>query len=260
MAEPEAEAKKDAAEVAEGEEAPKKKGPLKLILGVVGTLALGATAAVVALPGDPPRHRFQGPYHHSLFEEKFSTNLKDNQQRRYLQTLLDCMYFAYDPMYLPGRLEDPLYDPMLRDRVGRMISGKSLQEAYEGPAREAFLAELRDVLNPHLFPLHIGATTQPMQLDEESGLRPGISFDRATFRGRYWEHLLKVDAVARTLQIDEGPVVTYTGTEEDLPLNASTGEVLYIDVTEINPEFQGEVQVGVHGRIRQLFARELIAQ
>ena len=116
------------------------------------------------------------------------------------------------------------------------------------------------MLDPILFPVHIGATGLPLDRDEASGLRPGVSFDEATFRGRFHDHLLKVDAVAQTLQIDDGPVFEFEGDEEDLELHTAAGRTVYVDVTEIVGDFQGEVKVGVHGRIRQLFASDLIAQ
>ena len=69
-----------------------------------------------------------------------------------------------------------------------------------------------------------------------------------------------VDAVARTLQIDDGPVVDFEGNEEDLEIRTSTGKVVYVDVTEVVGDYQGELKIGIHGRIRQLFASDLIAQ
>ncbi|MFT5048660.1 MAG: flagellar basal body-associated protein FliL [Chlamydiales bacterium] len=243
------------------EEGSKKgKGPLMIVGAIFGLIAAGAAAASFAVPAKDSVRRFSGPYHHSLFEEKFNTNLRDNDQRRYLQTLLDCMYIAYDETYLAKRATDPLYDPILRDVVGRIISTKTLVETYQGAAREAFLLELRDALNPVLFPVHIGETTRPMARDSVSGLRPGISFGETNFRGGFHSHVLKVNSIEKTLQIDEGEVLTFDGDEEDLKLLTTSGDTLYVDVTEIELEFEGEVKVGVHGRIRQLFARELIAQ
>lgn len=244
----------------EGVEQAGSRGPLKLVAGVFVLIALGGAAALVSVPSKEQKPRFQGPFQFSLFEEKFSSNTKDNDQRRFLQTLLDCMYFAYDESYLSVRTDDPLYRPILRDTVGRVISDKTLDEASGGPAREVFLAELRDVLDPILFPVHIGDTALPLDQDETSGLRPGISFRRSTFRGRFHDHVLHVDARARTLQIDEGPETSFKGNEEDIEVVSDIGDVVYVDVSELVQDFQGEVPIGVHGRIRQLFASDLIAQ
>lgn len=251
------EPEEDAAKAAETKPS---RAPLKLVGGIALMVGLGAAAAVMAIPSRHAPKRFKGPFHCSLFEEKFSSNTKDNDQRRFLQTLLDCMYFAYDEEYMQRRASDPLYQPILRDTVGRVISDKTLDEASSGPAREIFLAELRDVLDPILFPVHIGDTVLPLDRDDRTGLRPGISFDEATFRGRFHDHVLKVDAPGRTLQIDDGPAVHFEGREEDLEVADAKGGTIYVDVTEIEPDFQGEVSLGVHGRIRQLFASDLIAQ
>jgi flagellar basal body-associated protein FliL len=244
----------------EGGEKASAKGSLKLVGAIFVLIALGGAAALMSIPSKEEKPRFQGPFHFSLFEEKFSSNTKDNNQRRFLQALLDCMYFSYEEGYLAARTADPLYTPILRDTVGRVISDKTLDEAASGPAREAFLAELRDVLDPILFPAHIGATALPLERDVGSGLRPGISFRRSTFRGRFHDHVLHVDGQAKTLQIDEGPTTSFDGHEEDVGVVSDSGDVLYVDVSELFEDFQGDVRLGVHGRIRQVFASDLIAQ
>jgi len=38
------------------------------------------------------------------------------------------------------------------------------------------------------------------------------------------------------------------------------GETLFVDVSDINPEFQGETQVGIFGRLGQVLAPEFIVQ
>jgi len=244
----------------EGVEKASSRASLKLVAAVFVLIALGGAAALVSIPSKEQKPHFQGPFQFSLFEEKFSSNTKDNNQRRFLQTLLDCMYFAYDEGYLSVRTDDPLYRPILRDTVGRVISDKTLDEASGGPARETFLAELRDVLDPILFPVHIGHTVLPLDQDEESGLRPGISFRRSTFRGRFHDHVLHVDATTKTLQIDDGPETSFKGGEEDVEVVTDAGEVVYVDVSELIEDFRADVPIGVHGRIRQLFASDLIAQ
>lgn len=254
---------KTATEAPEGEqpeEEKRSKGPIKLIGGIVGVLGLGVAAAIMAIPTRDTTPRFLGVFHHSIFEEKFSANLRDNNQTRFLQLMLDCEYSAYSPDYLAARVEDPLYEPRLRDAVGRVVSDKFLVDTYEGPAREAFLAELRDVLDPILFPIHIGDTRLPLELDEESGIRLGISYYKSTLRGRFFEHVIKIDAVSGTLQIDEGPTVSFTGGEEDLLVTTEVGDIVYVDVTGVDSDYEGEVQIGVKGRLRRLYAKDLIAQ
>lgn len=250
----------DASDAEQPEQKPGNKTPVKLIGGVVGLLGLGVAAAVMAVPSRDTTPRFRGVFHYSIFEEKFSANLRDNNQTRFLQLTLDCEYTAYSADYLPERVADPLYDARLRDAVGRVVSQKYLADTYEGPAREAFLAELRNILDPILFPMHLGDTRLPLELDEESGLQLGISYYKGTFRGRFFEHVLKVDAAQKTLQIDSGPVVVFDGGEEDLLVHSEAGDEVFVDVTDIDPEFQGEVQIGVKGRLRRLYAKDLIAQ
>ncbi|TDJ70895.1 MAG: hypothetical protein E2O39_09275 [Planctomycetota bacterium] len=255
-----ADEEKTATEEPAGEPVEKRsKGPAKVIGGIAGMLGLGVAAAIMAVPSRDTVPRFKGVFHHAIFAEKFSANLRDNNQTRFLQMTLDCEYSAYSHDYLPARVGDPLYDPRLRDAVGRVVSDKFLADTYEGPAREAFLTELRDVLDPILFPMHLGDTELPLELDEESGIRLGISYYKSTFRGRFFEHVLAIDAPQKTLQIDGGSVVSFTGGEEDLLVTSEAGDSVFVDVTGIEPEFQGELHIGVKGRLRRLYG-DLIAQ
>jgi hypothetical protein len=69
-----------------------------------------------------------------------------------------------------------------------------------------------------------------------------------------------VDGPARTVQINDGPLVTFVGNEEDLQVLSAAGESIYLDVTEFDEDFQGELELGVHGRIRQVFNTQHLAQ
>lgn len=256
-----ADEEKTEAEAPEGEPATKRsKAPVKMLGGIVGMVGLGVAAAIMAVPSRSKTPRFEGVYHYSIFDEKFIANLRDNNQTRFLQFMLDCEYSAYSKDYLPVRVDDPLYDPRLRDAMGRIVSEKSVADTYEGPAREAFEAELRDVLDPILFPLHIGETRLPLELDEDSGIRLGISYYKSTFRGRFFEHVLAIDSPGKTLQIDDGPVVTFKGGEEDLLVTSEAGDKVYVDVTGLDPEYQGDLHIGVKGRLRRLYLKDLMVQ
>ena len=141
------------------------------------------------------------------------------------------------------------------------ISQYTLDEVMAGTNRETFAAELESVAEPILFPVHIGPTVTPFEEDPESGLRVGDSQERhGTFRGPFYEHVLKVDATKRTIQLDEGPVQEFGGPEFDLLLETEGGDKLYVDVSGLRDEFVGEVRVGVMGRIRRLFTGDIIAQ
>jgi hypothetical protein len=246
----------------EGEKRPKKdRGPLKLLGGVVGVVGLGAVLALVALPGKPDaKPRFHGPFHHQVFAEQFTTNVQDNSLKRFLKTNPQVEYFAYDESYLATRTADVLYEPWLEADFGALVAGKLLEDIFEGVHREQFAAEIAQTLTPVLFPVHIGDTKAPLAMEPKSGLRHGNSYRQATFRGKFHEHVLKVDGPARTVQINDGPLVTFVGNEEDLQVLSAAGESIYLDVTEFDEDFQGELELGVHGRIRQVFITQHLAQ
>ncbi|MFT5150407.1 MAG: flagellar basal body-associated protein FliL, partial [Planctomycetota bacterium] len=250
------EVEKENKEKAEGEssEGGSSKAPLKLIGGVVGILALGGLAAFMALPSKEVRPHLTGPYSYDIVpkEEKMSGNTLDNNASRYLQFLLHCEYFAYDPGYLAVRETDPLYKPNMRSSIQALISGKRLAETMAGEMRLSFIAEMQDLLEPIIFPIHFGETALPNDVEETTGLRPGDSYHQATFRGRFFEHVLKIDAVKKTLQLNDETVVTFEGGEENFLLTTPDGETLFLDLTELKPDFQGEVNVGIRGRIRRL--------
>ena len=63
-----------------------------------------------------------------------------------------------------------------------------------------------------------------------------------------------------TLQLDEGEPVPFSGDEVDLFVPDQTGEGIYVDVSTIEPDFVGEISVGIHGRVRQVFLTQNIAQ
>ena len=75
---------------------------------------------------------------------------------------------------------------------------------------------------------------------------------KSTFRGRFHDHVLHVDAVNKTLKLGDGDETTFNGSEEDLVIYSVDGRSLYLDVTQIEPEFVGEIQVGVMGIAREV--------
>jgi len=233
----------------------------KLVGSIFGVVTLGSLTAFLALPSKgSATPRFKGPFHTSLSEEKLSANLKDNQGMRYIQMMVDCMYYAYDQTYLAARQKDPIYPAMFNRAWNRVSSDKSYEDVHHGANREAFIEELREAVDPILFPVHIGKTKLPFDVDAVSGLQPGLSAEKATFRGRFHEHVVKVDGPARTLQLDEGPAVAFLGHEEDVMLETADGKTLYVNVSGYAPDFRGEIHVGVHGRTRQLIESDFILQ
>lgn len=250
------------AEGAEGEEQPKKdRGPLKMLVAVLALVGVGGGLAMMAIPSKPEeKPHLQGPLHDQLFEDQVVSNTTDSNFTRFLKTDPHIEYFAYDPMYVDGRDADPLFRAWIESDLNALISSKGLDELYNGANRERFAELVREVLTPSVFPVHLGETVLPLQVDEESGIRPGDSYRQATFRGRIHDHILKIDAPQKTLQIDEGPVTVFEGEEIDLVIHSPSGETIYVDLTDLKPDFVGEIPVGVHGRIRQVFLTKHIAQ
>lgn len=238
------------------------KGSLKLMGGVVGVIALGAMAAFMAMPKKEEQPQFTGPYSYNVIseDEKISANTTDNDNKRYLQLVVHCEYYAYKKSYLDTRVTDDLYKPILYSEITRLIASKRLAETIVGTAREAFEAELQALLDPILFPVHIGDSKLPHDACPRSGVRPGLSYRKTGFRGRFHDHVLKIDAPAGTLQIDDGPLTRFEGGEEDLAVPSPDGALVYLDLTQLKPDFQGEVEIGIRGRIRRLNLPHMIAQ
>ena len=252
------------------QEAGKPKGKKKGLLlggGVVGILGLSFAAAMAAVPSKEAKPTFDGPFTMPLFENKFPVNLRDNDHKRFLQATFNVIYYAYQEPYAVGRTQDPLYGPYLRSAVISVASTKSTTELYDpagGMQRDigmgVFMDELRDAINPILFPVHVGDSKLPMDPDKESGLRPGFSSHRSSFRGRFHEHLLHVDAAEKTVRLDEGEAVKFAGDERDLVVQAGDGASLFLDVTGLHDDFVGDLSVGVKGEIVQVLPDDFVVQ
>ncbi|MBL4769598.1 MAG: hypothetical protein JKY61_00245 [Planctomycetes bacterium] len=245
----------------EGDGAPKKKLPIKLVGALVGVVGLGAALAMMAIPSGPKEiPRYIGPFFHDLVDEAVVTNTKDDHFKRFIKYKPQVEFFAYDAEYLTARMGDSLYMAWLNDSFTGLASNKRLDEIFEGANRERFAQVIRHAVEPVLFPVHIGTSDSPLDLDPESGIRPGDSYRLSTFRGSFWNHTLTIDADAKTLIVDEGNPTTFSGDELDLKVQTPSGEFVYLDVTSMTPDFSGTVQIGVKGRIRQVFLTNMMAQ
>ncbi len=245
----------------EGEETPKKKLPVKLVGALVGVVGLGAALAMMAIPSGPKEiPRFIGPFFHDLVDTDIVSNTKDDHFKRFIKYKPQVEFFAYDAEYLNARMADSLYTAWLNDSFSGLASNKSIDDIMEGENRERFAQVVRHAVEPVLFPVHVGTSDSPLEMDPESGIRPGDSYRLNTFRGSFWNHTLTVDADARTLTIDEGDAMGFQGNELDLKVLTPNGDFLYLDVTGLNPGFSGTVQIGVKGRIRQVFLTNMMAQ
>ncbi len=247
----------------EPEVEPKKsRGTLKLLGAVVGLIGAGTALALVAMPSKPAVKKLEGPSLHILFAAgEFVGNPLDDNYSRYLKFKPSCSFLAYDLTYPEMRRTDPHYETLLRELMQHTVSKFEISQVMGGANKDQFAAALEEVAEPVIFPVHIGETVSPYDSDPESGLRVGDSQERrGTFRGPFWECVLHVNGVEKTLQIDEGPVHTFSGAEYDMLVEAEDGSALFVDVSALKEEFVGDVHVGVMGRVRRMFTGDIIAQ
>jgi len=264
MAKKEIENKQAATE--EGGEAASEGAPnkskKKLLLGggTVSVIAAGALAAMMAVPSKNVQRVYEGPFSQSLFEEEFHCNIQEEGRARFLQMSPVANYLAYDGEYLSTRMTDSLFAPALHDRVFQVASRKSLKEIYGEINESTFMEELADAINPVLFPVHIGSGTLPWDLDDVSGLRPGLSSAKNTFRGRFDEHMLHVDATQGELWIDDGPRSSFEKGDLDVRVVTAEGNLLFIDTSRLVEDFVGQRKVGVKGQVVQVLPIGLMVQ
>jgi hypothetical protein len=259
MAEPNEQETPEAPE-AEAAAPARKPKALKLGVGAAIILALAFAAVTLGVPGEGEARRFAGPFVVPLFEEKVNSNLAEEGRKRFLQMNMNVVYDAYEEAYVVARIGDPLYMPFLRDAVLRVNITKNVDQVFDRVSMSTYLEEIREAVEPILFPVHVGDTARPTDRDPESGLTPGLSMNEATFRGALDEHVLVVDAVAGTLRLGEGPETAFEGGESDLEVRDERGRTLYLDVTSLEEGFRGEVPVGVKGRVRRILCQDFLVQ
>lgn len=265
--------KSPAAEADSGQ-AKKNKG-LFLTLGL--SFVLGTMLAVLAIPGQAEHVPvLEGPFVALLSKESVQVNLAGENGKRYLVLGLNAEFFAYSEHYVATRLgtgaagsgdhggtaeaPDPLYTAMLKDTLLR-LAGRRTREQVEDPVQmEAFLMELRAAVEPLLFPLCIGDSSSPELPDTKSGLLVGESAMDSTYRGLLHEHALHVDAPRKVMRLDDGPEASFQGDERDLRVSASDGTTAYVNVSRLDPEFVGDVPLGVAGRVRRIYRQEVLVQ
>ncbi len=270
--------KKDSAqgEKKPGEEAApaKSRKPLFIGGGAFVLIALAYVFSTMAVPKHEVKApALAGPFVAKLSKTDIQVNLSGESSKRYLVMKLNAEYFAYDEMYVQGRLggvataaggeppkEDPLYTAMLKDALLKLAATKTRDEVTNPTLMDGFLEEIRTVVNPILFPVHVGDSHAATTPDTLSGLRVGESVMDSTMRGFLHEHSLAFDGGKRTIALDDGPTVTFEGTERDLKLTNKAGACVFVDVTDYKPDFAGDVPIGVPGRVRRIYRDSFLVQ
>jgi len=248
----------------EGASKPKRKG-MVLGGGIVGLVGIAYVLSLVALPGEPHGDTpFDGPFVVRLAQlekdGRVQANLADSGGRRFIAMSLKAEYLAYGESYAVSRTADPVYQAMEKDALIATARQKRVEDFDTPIGEEIFKQELRDAIDPLLFPVHVGNETRPNMPDERSGLQPGRSSRRSTMRGGFHSHHLTLDGRAMTLRLDEGPTVKFEGGESDLMVENESGQYVYVDVTGFDPAFEGAVPVGTFGRIRNILFDSFLVQ
>jgi flagellar basal body-associated protein FliL len=259
-------------------EAPKKsKKGLMMGVGAVVVVALGSIGAMMAVPkkAKEEKHLLAGPFISKLSKNEIQANLSGEASKRYLVMELNVEYFAYEEAYVTERLGtgaaggehggaasegDALYLAMLKDSLLEITARKTRDQVTDSVQIDAFLEEVRVAVDPLLFPVCLGDSHRQNMPDTKSGLRLGESITDATFRGMLHEHELLLDATAKTVQLDEGPVVKFEGNERDLRVEAKDKTFVYLDVSTVLPEFVGAIPIGIAGKVRRVYREKFLVQ
>ena len=245
------------------EEAPKKsKKGLLFGGGALGLIGTGAAVALLAVPTTDKIPTFEGPFVMPLAEEgtQLQANLAGEKARRYLVMDLRVEFDAYQEEYGLGRIADPLYIAKLQDSLLTISSQKTSDEVLERGTQEIFLQELVAAVEPLLFPVHFGNSQAPTEADPESGLRPGLMHFESTMRDPFHHMKLHVDVPAKKLRLGDGEEFEFSGDERNIALRDAQGRTVYVDVSSMKPEFVGDIDVGVKGRVRNLYKVKFIIQ
>lgn len=275
MADKKDEAKNDK-QPAEGEAPKKSNKPMLFGGGAVAMIALGGILSMVAVPHkEEHKPHLEGPFVTKLSKSEIQVNLAGESSKRYLVMALNAEYFSYDESYVTGRLgagaagggehggaasEDPLYIAMLKDVLLKLGATKTRDQVTDPVMIDAFLEDVRRVVEPVLFPIYIGDSHSPMHPDSKSGIRLGESIIDSKLRGLLHDHQLTVDSRKGTITFDDGAPVDFNGKERDLQLENKAGDTVWVDVSELKDGFSGEVPIGVPGKVRRIYRDSFLVQ
>lgn len=247
----------------EGQESEEGAGRKKgILMAGGGFVALLAVAFVLAMSAVPKKHEeilFDGPFVVPLTEEDIQVNV-GTEKAKYFVFAYKAVHDAYSETYLAERTADPVTVAYLKDRLIGIAEHIDLSRTSDPDYDRMLREEIRDLVSPLLFPVHVGNGAEPHKPDPESGLAPGLNIERSTFRGPFHSHWLHVDTQKRTLQLDDGPVVTYEARDSEVHVTGSDGETVFIDVTHAEEDFAGSIPIGVQGRIRDITKEQKLFQ
>jgi flagellar basal body-associated protein FliL len=262
---------------ADGASAP-KKSKTPLIVGAVLAMGLvaGFVAAKVAAPSHEKEERMpalEGPFVTKLSKTAIQVNLAGEGSKRYLVMSLNAEFFAYDEHYVSNRLgigggdghgeapkEDPLYTAMLKDALIKLSARKTRDQVTDPVQFDAFLEDIRCAVDPLLFPVTVGDSHGQTIADSKSGLRVGESNAESNLRELLYDNELDVDARKRTIRFDDGGEVKFEGDERDLRLANHAGKFVFVDVSQLKPDFHGKVPIGVPGKLRKIYRDDFLVQ
>jgi len=277
-----ADAKKDPApeggKPAEAEAPKKNKAPVVFGGSALALVALGYILSLMAVPKkESHRPELEGPFVASLSKVDLQANLAGESSKRYLVMRLQAEYFSYDESYVAGRLgiavghagggehaeapvEDPIFTAQLKNALLKLASTKTREQVTDPVLIDGFLEDVRSVVDPILFPIYVGDSHMPQEGDKESGVKVGDSSSESNFRGLLHEHELEIDGGRKKIRLDDGPWVEYEGRERDLVVMSQQGEKVYVNVTQLKPDLDFRVPIGVPGRVRVIYRETMLVQ
>jgi hypothetical protein len=262
----------------EAEAAKKSKTPVVIGGSALAMVALGYILSMMAVPTKKPtKPELEGPFVVSLAKSDIQVNLAGEGNKRYLVMKLQAEYFAYDEVYVAGRLgvasghgggshggeppvEDPIYTAQLKNALLRLGATRTREMVTDPMLVDSFLEDVRQVVDPILFPIYIGDSQSPHASDKTSGVKVGDSSSEADFRGLLHEHALEIDNLKKSIRLDDGPWVEYEGHERDLVVTSRAGEKVYVNLTGLKPDFSDKIPIGVPGRVRAIYRESLLVQ
>ena len=243
--------------------APKKsKKGLILVGSMLMLLLVGYLGATMAVPADKPLPQYQGPFVVSLNEGdgNIQVNLAATDQTVYLLMKINAQYDAYNQEEVVARIAKENYRAYLMDALLGLTSKKTPEALASADSQDAFMIEIRDAIDPVLFPVQFGEAVDPLDTDAKSGLRPGDSWLNASLRGRFYDHKLYLDVPAKTIRLDDGEEVGFVGDETDLAVPNSQNHFVFVNTTMLVPDYVGELNVGVKGRTRKILRDFFVTQ